>query len=76
MVLALKWYNEPEELPGILEIINYAFAGIFTLEAIIKLFAYRCAYFKDGWNIFDFIIVIGTFIGIILTQTTNVSVGP
>ncbi|PCI31098.1 hypothetical protein COB52_00380 [Candidatus Kaiserbacteria bacterium] len=76
IVLALKFYDEPKELPGILEIINYVFAGIFTLEAIIKLFAFGKGYFQDGWNVFDFIIVVGTFGGIILTETTTVSVGP
>lgn len=30
---------------------------IFTIEIAMKLFAYRLRFFKDGWNIFDFIIV-------------------
>ena len=76
IVLGLKWYGEPEALPNILEIINYIFAGIFTVEAFIKLIALGKGYFQDGWNVFDFVIVIGTYIGVTITATTNVSVGP
>jgi voltage-gated sodium channel len=31
--------------------------GIFILEILVKLFVYRLSFFKDGWNIFDFVIV-------------------
>ena len=31
--------------------------GIFVTELILKLIAYRFAFFKSGWNIFDFIVV-------------------
>ncbi|MEL7091625.1 MAG: ion transporter [Pseudomonadota bacterium] len=31
--------------------------GIFTLEIILKLVAHRTAFFRNGWNIFDFVIV-------------------
>jgi hypothetical protein len=76
IILGLKWYNEPELLPTVLEMINYVFAGIFTMEAIIKLTALGKTYFDDGWNNFDFIIVVGTYIAILLTATTDLSVGP
>lgn len=29
----------------------------FTIELLLKMFAYRLGFFKSGWNIFDFIIV-------------------
>ena len=31
--------------------------GIFLIEIILKLVAYRWRFFKSGWNIFDFLIV-------------------
>lgn len=31
--------------------------GIFTVEIIAKLVAYRFRFFRNGWNIFDFVIV-------------------
>lgn len=75
-MLALKWYGEPEGLPKVLEVINYVFAGIFTIEAAIKIIAFKKRYFNDGWNVFDFVVVVGTYIGIIVSAATNVSVGP
>lgn len=30
---------------------------IFVAEIVLKLFAYRFAFFRSGWNVFDFIIV-------------------
>ena len=31
--------------------------AIFVLEIALKLFVYRWAFFKSGWNVFDFVIV-------------------
>ncbi|NHN31807.1 ion transporter [Paenibacillus agricola] len=33
------------------------FLSIFTIEVIFKLIVNRASYFKDGWNLFDFIVV-------------------
>ena len=51
-----------------IEYLNYAFSIIFTFEAIIKLIAMRKNYFKDSWNIFDFIVVVGTWLVIIILK--------
>lgn len=44
------------------ETMNYIFTGIFIVEAIIKLLGLGKNYFKDGWNVFDFIIVVSSII--------------
>ena len=31
--------------------------AIFVLELVLKLLVYRLRFFRDGWNIFDFVIV-------------------
>ncbi|SPH19542.1 hypothetical protein ASD8599_00268 [Ascidiaceihabitans donghaensis] len=31
--------------------------SIFVLELLAKLFAYRLTFFRNGWNVFDFVIV-------------------
>ena len=46
---------------GYLESANEIFLGLFVLEAAVKIFA--CwpkpgRYFKDGWNVFDFIVIV------------------
>ena len=50
------------------------FTGIFTLEAIIKIFAMSKDYFKSAWNIFDLIIVLVSYIDIGLTDIDGLSV--
>ena len=41
----------------ILSLVDTLALTIFTLELIGKLLVYRFNFFKDGWNVFDFIIV-------------------
>ena len=67
VVLASNWYMMPESVTTIVEILNYIFMAIFTLEAIIKITAMRSKYFKDGWNVYDFIVVVLTAIILLLT---------
>lgn len=50
IVLCFKWYNEPEDLVRVTDIINYVFAVIFTLEIILKLIAFGKMFWSDGWN--------------------------
>lgn len=51
--------------------------GIFTFECVLKLYAYRKIYFRDKWNIFDFVLVAGSLFLYVLyydSAETNVSV--
>jgi hypothetical protein len=64
---AISYYGNPEVLDTIQNIASYIFAGIFNLEAILKLFAYGKYYFWESHNIFDFALIIGTNLGILLT---------
>ncbi len=45
------------EFMPVLHIIDHVCLGIFVTELVIKLVIYRFAFFKSGWNWFDFIIV-------------------
>jgi len=76
VVLAIDWYGASAEILSLTTTINYVFAAIFTLEAMLKILGYGFRYFKDGWNIFDLVIVVITLVGIILQQTLNVQLGP
>ena len=42
----------------ILSLVDKIALTIFTLELMGKLLVYRFNFFKDGWNVFDFIIVV------------------
>ena len=61
-ILGFNWYMQPESYKDPIEIINYIFMAIFTIEAIVKIIAQKLDYFKESWNIFDFIVVVGTII--------------
>ena len=61
-----------ENFESVCDVLNYIFAVIFTLEAILKIYALRSKYFVDGWNLFDFFVVIFTIVIIILTLTDSV----
>lgn len=58
-----------------MEQVNIAFTIIYTLEMIIKLIAFRRLYFKDNWNIFDFLIVVFAWIGFFAAIVFNINVG-
>ena len=42
---------------SILTLIDELILVIFVLEVLLRLYVYRLAFFKDAWNIFDFVIV-------------------
>lgn len=47
-----------EKAGKILELISNICVGIFTVEIALRLFVYGRKFFKNGWNNFDFIIVL------------------
>ncbi|KAM7365204.1 hypothetical protein PAMP_016150 [Pampus punctatissimus] len=53
----------PKELTDVLWISNIVFVLIFVVEMILKLLAVTWAYFKDRNNVFDFIIIIISLLG-------------
>lgn len=76
LVMAMRYYRMPTTYERFLENANTSFAIIFNLEAIAQIGAKGFHYFKSSWNIFDFFVVIGTDIGIlisILSQTSTLA---
>ena len=41
----------------ILFLLDKLFMGIFIMEMILKIYAYRKGFFKNGWNVFDFVVI-------------------
>uniref|UniRef100_A0A673LMC0 Sodium channel protein n=1 Tax=Sinocyclocheilus rhinocerous TaxID=307959 RepID=A0A673LMC0_9TELE len=60
--------EQSARMETILNNINLAFIVIFTTECLIKIFALRCYFFTISWNIFDFVVVILSIVGIILAD--------
>lgn len=46
------------EWGSVLGFIDRAIIGIFIVELALRLFAYRLPFFRSGWNVFDFLIVL------------------
>uniref|UniRef100_A0A674A8X1 Sodium channel protein n=1 Tax=Salmo trutta TaxID=8032 RepID=A0A674A8X1_SALTR len=60
--------EQPARMEYILNKINLAFIIIFSCECLIKIVALRCYFFTIGWNIFDFVVVILSIVGIVLAD--------
>lgn len=41
----------------LLHLIDRIVIGVFVLELVARLIVYRTSFFKDGWNVFDFIVI-------------------
>ncbi|XP_071552372.1 muscle calcium channel subunit alpha-1-like isoform X11 [Panulirus ornatus] len=70
--LAMKFRGEPETYTHALDILNLIFTAVFALEFVLKIMAFRFKYyFGDAWNVFDFIIVLGSFIDIVYSEVNK-----
>ncbi len=61
IVLALETFPEFKDYISLFEYINVFVLSIFIIEAILKmgaLYPYPYNYFKNGWNILDFSIIV------------------
>jgi len=63
MTMAIEHYEQSQELEDVLFIINQIFITIFTFECAMKIIALRQYYFREPWNIFDFVVVISSILG-------------
>lgn len=55
--------EQTKQKKDVLGIINMVFIVIFTGECLLKMISLRHYFFMNGWNIFDFIVVILSIIG-------------
>ena len=77
IIMAINWYGCPPTLLNALEYTNYFFTIAFTVEALIKHIAYGVkGYFQTGWNIFDFLIVLISYITLVIGFATARDIGP
>uniref|UniRef100_A0A8C4UW63 Voltage-dependent L-type calcium channel subunit alpha-1C n=1 Tax=Falco tinnunculus TaxID=100819 RepID=A0A8C4UW63_FALTI len=68
--LAMQHYGQSCMFKEAMNILNMLFTGLFTVEMVLKLIAFKPkGYFSDPWNVFDFLIVIGSIIDVILSET-------
>ncbi|XP_068557875.1 voltage-dependent R-type calcium channel subunit alpha-1E-like isoform X2 [Cebidichthys violaceus] len=73
VVLMMKYHSAPTAYDMVLKHLNSAFTVLFSMECILKIMAFGLVnYFRDTWNIFDFITVLGSISEIIVDlQSVN-----
>uniref|UniRef100_A0A8C7LFE2 Voltage-dependent L-type calcium channel subunit alpha n=1 Tax=Oncorhynchus kisutch TaxID=8019 RepID=A0A8C7LFE2_ONCKI len=73
LCLAIQHYGQSHLFNYAMDILNMVFTGVFTVEMIFKLIAFKPRhYFADAWNTFDALIVVGSVVDIAITEI-NVS---
>ncbi|RXN01696.1 Voltage-dependent L-type calcium channel subunit alpha-1F [Acipenser ruthenus] len=70
--LAMQHHGQSMSFNNAMNVLNMLFTGLFTVEMILKLIAFKPrGYFSDPWNVFDFLIVIGSIIDVILSEINH-----
>jgi len=63
VILGLETYPAVMEAAGpLLQGVNTVLILIFAIEILLRMLAYGLAFWRNGWNIFDFIVVAVAFI--------------
>uniref|UniRef100_A0A3P9QCV4 Voltage-dependent L-type calcium channel subunit alpha n=1 Tax=Poecilia reticulata TaxID=8081 RepID=A0A3P9QCV4_POERE len=69
LCLGMQHCNQSNYVTKLSDTLNLIFTVLFTVEMILKLMAFKVrGYFGDPWNVFDFIIVIGSVVDVILSE--------
>ncbi|KAE9357160.1 hypothetical protein PF008_g3287 [Phytophthora fragariae] len=74
-IMGLTYFGEEDLYSRIIEYANVFFTLLFALEAGIKIAGLGHYYWKDSWNIFDFVVVVGSCFGMIYTGVGGDAVG-
>ncbi|XP_037832710.1 voltage-dependent L-type calcium channel subunit alpha-1D isoform X7 [Kryptolebias marmoratus] len=72
LCLAIQHHGQSHLFNYAMDILNMVFTGVFTVEMILKLIAFKPrGYVGDAWNVFDALVVFGSVVDIILSQNTE-----
>ncbi|CAF5050025.1 unnamed protein product, partial [Rotaria sp. Silwood1] len=75
LFMALDHHGQSELMTRILVTGNYIFTAIFTAECVLKIIALTPAkYLRNGWNVFDLVIVTVSVIELGLAGVKGLSV--
>ncbi|CAG0885759.1 unnamed protein product [Cyprideis torosa] len=67
--LAMTFHGQSKTYTATLDVLNMIFTAVFAIEFILKLIAFKPKnYFGDPWNVFDFVIVLGSIIDIVCSE--------
>ncbi|XP_066905494.1 sodium channel protein 60E [Halyomorpha halys] len=66
LTMGIEHYNQHHAVFFVLEVSNAFFTTVFGLEAIVKIIGLRYHYFTVPWNLFDFVLVLASILGILM----------
>ncbi|XP_037390280.1 calcium channel, voltage-dependent, P/Q type, alpha 1A subunit, b isoform X11 [Pygocentrus nattereri] len=69
IVLMMKYHEASDLYDKVLKNLNIVFTILFFMECILKMIAFGVRnYFRDAWNIFDFVSILGSITDILVTE--------
>ncbi|KAL0276239.1 UNVERIFIED_CONTAM: hypothetical protein PYX00_003847 [Menopon gallinae] len=69
LLLMMKFHKQSASYKKSLHYLNMGFTTMFTIETILKLLAYGVRnFFKDAWNTFDLITVLGSIVDVLFME--------
>ncbi|XP_018406731.1 PREDICTED: voltage-dependent calcium channel type A subunit alpha-1 [Cyphomyrmex costatus] len=69
LLLMMKFHRQSDSYKNTLKYMNMCFTGMFTVECVLKIAAFGVKnFFKDAWNTFDFITVIGSIVDALVIE--------
>ncbi|XP_044762298.1 voltage-dependent calcium channel type A subunit alpha-1 isoform X12 [Coccinella septempunctata] len=69
LLLMMKYHESPPLMSNILAAMNIIFTFLFLCETVLKLIAFGIKnFFKDPWNTFDFVTVIGSIVDAMVVE--------
>ncbi|TMS22750.1 Voltage-dependent P/Q-type calcium channel subunit alpha-1A, partial [Larimichthys crocea] len=72
IVLMMKFDGASLTYDDVLKNLNIVFTTFFFMESVLKIIAFGpLNYFRDAWNIFDFVSVLGSITDILVTELGN-----
>ncbi|XP_063241050.1 sodium channel protein 60E-like [Bacillus rossius redtenbacheri] len=66
LTMGIEHFNQPHAIFFVLEVSNAFFTTVFGLEALVKIIGLRYHYFTVPWNLFDFLLVVASILGILM----------
>lgn len=74
-IMALTYFGQDNLYKDAIDTSSYAFGLVFTVEAAVKIIGLGKYYWKDSWNIFDFVIVLTSSAGSLYTLAGGANTG-
>nr|XP_014290084.1 voltage-dependent calcium channel type A subunit alpha-1 isoform X17 [Halyomorpha halys] len=69
LLLMMKYHKQSAIYKKTLNYMNMGFTGMFTVECVLKIMAFGVRnFFKDPWNTFDFVTVVGSIVDALVLE--------